>query len=60
MRLMPASVPQIHFAAGPPSVTITFGRTARICSMRNGPQAATSSGIGVRSSGVLLLRMLAM
>ena len=51
IREIPASSPQIHLVAGPPSVTRTRGCTASTCSNRYGPQAAMSSGVGARSPG---------
>ena len=53
-------LPSSRLAAGLPRVTMTFGRTARICPSRKGLQALTSGGSGLRFRGGRHFTMLQM
>src|SRR5262249_2798913 len=49
--MMPSLVLRMVFAAAPPSSTRTLGDNSSIWRARNGAQASTSSGVGVRFPG---------
>lgn len=58
--VMPISVLSTKCVAGLPSVTIISGQMLRICSRKNGEQASTSSGRGLRFPAGRHLSTLAM